>query len=52
MTDTIWEQLIQISDDAKEWIIDHQNNPLLWIGLFLIGLLVFFAIFNALNKEK
>lgn len=52
MTDNVYESLMEISEDVKEWIINHQNNPLLWIGLFLLGLLLFFCVFNAFNKEK
>lgn len=48
----IWESLVKASDSVKDWIIDHQGNPLLWVGLFLIGLVVFFITYNALQREK
>lgn len=48
----IWDFLVEIADSFRDWIIDNQANPLLWIGLFLLGLLIFFATYNALQKEK
>lgn len=48
----IWESMQKAADSAKEWIIDHQSDPILWIGLFLLGLLIFFVTYNALQREK
>lgn len=48
----IWESLQKGSESIKNWIIAHQSNPLLWVGLFLLGLVVFFVTYNALQREK
>lgn len=48
----IWESLEKASEEVKNWIIAHQSNPLLWVGLFLLGLVVFFVTYNALQREK
>lgn len=50
--DSIWKALQDGSDNARNWIIEHQSEPALWIGLFFLGLLVFFVTYNALQKEK
>lgn len=49
---SIWSELNKTAENFKEWIIQHSNNPLLWISLFLIGLLVFYLTYSALQKEK
>lgn len=36
----------------RDWLIENQRNPILWIGLFLLGLLIFALAYNALQKEK
>lgn len=48
----IKEFIINIPENFKSFIIDNNTNPLLWIGLFFIGILVFFLTYNALNKNK
>lgn len=50
--DKVWQNMQDGADYVKEWIIAHQSNPFLWIGLFLAGLLVFFITYNALQREK
>jgi hypothetical protein len=49
---SIWKTLEEAAESSKNWIIAHQSNPLLWIGLFLGGLLIFSLVYNALQKEK
>lgn len=48
----IWNALQKAADIFKDWIIEHQSNPLLWIGIVLLGMAVFFMTYNALQKEK
>lgn len=43
-----------INEGAKkfqDWIIANGSNPLLWIGLFFGGLLIFYIVYNALHKD-
>ncbi len=40
-----------VADNFKEWIINNSSNPLLWIGLFFLGILVFVVAYRALNKQ-
>lgn len=49
---TIMERLNEIAENFKGWIMANQNNALLWVGLFVGGLLLFFYTYNALNKNK
>lgn len=48
---TIWENIEQFFENVKGFFIENGNNPVLWIGLFLLGLIVFEIVFQALNKE-
>lgn len=50
--DNIWNGMVEVSDSFREWILENSNNPLLWVGLFMLGLIIFFVTYNALQKEK
>lgn len=41
-----------VTNKFQDWIIENQSNPILWIGLLVVGLAVFFLTYNALQKEK
>ena len=47
----IIDSINDVADNFKEWIINNSNNPLLWIGLFFLGILVFVVAYRALNKQ-
>lgn len=48
----VFEKLKEFSFVFRDWIIDNQRNPLFWLGLFLLGLLIASLVYNALQKEK
>ena len=48
----VWEKLGEISEVAKDWVLAHQSDPAFWIGLVILGLLVFSVTYNELHKEK
>jgi len=52
MTLGIWQNIENFFGNIKEFFIEHGNNPLLWLGIFLLGLLVFELVFQALNKDR
>lgn len=41
----LWRQI-------KEFWINNTDNPLLWLACFLLGILIFKIVWNALSKEK
>lgn len=47
----MFASLEKFSNSIKEWIIANQSNPILWVGLFVLGLVVFFVTYNALHKD-
>jgi cytochrome b len=47
----IWQWLEEQSVKFRDWIAQHYNNPLLWVGILVIGFLVFRSVYGALNKD-
>lgn len=50
--DKIVEWVNNGAESFKNFIIDNNTNPVLWIALFFLGVLVFYLTYNALNKNK
>ncbi len=48
----LWSKLNEWSENFKEFMINHDQSVILYTGLFLIGILIFAFVFNALNKDK
>ena len=48
----IVDKLNEVAEPFKNFITEHHNNPLLWLGLFLLGLAVFFLTYSALNRDN
>ena len=48
---SIWSAMNDAAEEFKQWIFDHYNNPLLWVGLIVIGLAVFTMTYNTLNRD-
>ncbi len=50
--ENILKGIQDIPENFKSFILEHNDNAFLWIGLFFGGLIVFWLTFNALNKNK
>lgn len=50
--ENIKEWIINLPENFKDFIVDNNSNPILWIGLFFGGILLFVFTYNALNKNK
>jgi hypothetical protein len=48
----IKDWIVSAPENFKNFIIENNTNPVLWVALFFIGILVFYLTFNALNKNK
>jgi len=48
----IVEDLTKVMKPFKDFIYKNYSNPLLWLGLFIVGLAVFGIVYKALQKEK
>lgn len=49
---SIVDEFNKVIKDFRGWVVDHYNNPIVWVAFFLIGLLVFQFTYSALQKEK
>lgn len=47
----IWSTLEGWAAEFKQFILDNNSNPLLWIGLLGGGLLACFLVYEALHKD-
>ena len=47
----IVDSINEAAKNFQGWIIEHGNNPVLWVGLFFLGLLIFYITYNALHKD-
>lgn len=48
----ILESIEKALKPVRDFIEDNYSNPIMWLGLFVLGLLVFQATYSALQKEK
>lgn len=48
----IMETLNKWGDQIKVWAIDASKNPFFWLALFLLGVLIFKLVYDALNKNN
>lgn len=47
----IVDSINKVAKDFQGWLVENSRNPVLWVGLFFGGLLVFFITYNALHKD-
>lgn len=38
-------------EPVKEFFVNNSRNPFLWVGIIVLGLLVFEIVYKALNKD-
>lgn len=48
----LWDTLEEWSNNFRAWLFEHYNNPLLWIGIVVIGVVVFKSVYATLNRDK
>lgn len=48
----IMDTLNKWGDQFKGFMLDNSRNPVVWIGLFFLGLLIFFLTYNSLNRNQ
>ena len=47
----ISEWFTKVTEPVKEFIIENTRNPILWVGIILVGLIIFEITYKALNKK-
>ena len=48
----IMDDLNEKLEPFKEWILKNQGNPIIWLSLFILGVVIFNFTYNSLQKEK
>ena len=52
MFENIWNWLEELMNNFKDFVLEHYENPFMWLGFFLFGLLVFALTYNSLTKHQ
>lgn len=47
----IWDKLNELGESVKDFFIENSRNPILWVGIILIGLIIFEVVFKKLSKD-
>ena len=47
----IMETLEKWAKIFKDFIMDNHSNPILWAGIFVVGLAVYGFVYNSLSKN-
>ncbi len=47
---SVWDNIVELSEKFKHFIIKYGDNPLFYAGLFMLGLLVFTVTYRKLEK--
>jgi hypothetical protein len=45
------DNLNKLMEPFKDFIVKNYSNPILWLVLFVVGLLLFFYTYNTLHKD-
>lgn len=41
----------EVTKPIKDFVLENTRNPFLWVGIIVIGLLVFELVYKSLNKK-
>ena len=47
----IWNKINEFGVDVKNFFLENNINPFLWVGLFLLGLIIFEFVYKKLSKD-
>ncbi|MDD2518580.1 MAG: hypothetical protein PHI05_01545 [Bacilli bacterium] len=48
----LYKWLEKVIEPLREFIFEHHNNPVFWIVIFVVAILLFWFTYDALRKEK
>lgn len=48
---TIMDKINEIGNNIKNFFLENSHNPFLWIGIILVGLLIFELVYKSLHKD-
>ena len=47
----IWNKLNDLGELVKNFFIGNERNPILWVGIIIIGLVIFEVVYKKLHKD-
>lgn len=50
--ESIGEWFQKVGDHVKDFFLEYGGNPFLWVGIILVGILIFELTYQALNRNK
>ena len=42
---------VEFTKNIKDFFVENSRNPFLWVGIILIGLLIFETVYKALHRD-
>lgn len=45
------DKLNEIMEPVKQFFLNNSRNPVLWIGIIILGLILFEVVYKMLNKD-
>ena len=49
---SVVDKLNEWAESFRNFIQSYYSNPLLWIGLFLAGIVLFYITYGALHRDR
>lgn len=47
----IGSEITDFTEKVKDFLIENERNPFLWVGIIIVALIIFELVYNAL-KDK
>lgn len=52
---SIWTEIgdffVELGNDIKDFFLENSRNPFLWVGIIIVGLLVFEYVYRTLHRD-
>lgn len=42
----------EVTEPVRDFFVENARNPFLWVGIIVIGLIVFEVTYKALSKDR
>ncbi len=52
---SIWNDIgnffVELANDIRDFFVENSRNPFLWVGIIIVGLLIFETVYKALHRD-
>ena len=42
---------VELANDIRDFFVENSRNPFLWVGIIIVGLLIFETVYKALHRD-